>query len=257
MPHVMKNKATHYGTCQICGSLQKLPNGVLASHGYQIEWNQFHGICIGSGHAPFEQSKDRAEAEIVRCTELLEQHPALPKPDKADWYSHRKDPEVVAYLSRRDMRRNWEGMVRWLKPRCEKWSVKPLREVSEEDRKAETVKVASRNVRQLAGLRNDAKWALSLAIDKVTDHVGYFSFGSITSATCVKVAGLIAASRGVSNDGYRESKFDLDEAMALVSHMLTAHAVWIDAKAKADEAKAAYEADKKAAQAAQEVELAA
>lgn len=256
----MKTKASHYGTCQLCGSLQKLPNGVLASHGYQIEWNQFHGICSGSGRAPFEQSKDFAEAEIVRCTELLEAYPALPEPVNN---SHRaflfssKDPSVVAWRDRRNARRTWQGMISWLKPRCEKWSVKPLREVAEEDRKAETVKVASRNVRQLAGLRNDAKWALSLAIDKLTDHVGYFSFGSITSATCVKVAGLIAASRGISNDGYRESKFDLDEAMALVSHMLTAHAVWIDAKAKADEAKAAYEADKKAAQAAQEALLAA
>ena len=253
----MKTKASHYGTCQLCGSLQKLPNGVLASHGYQIEWNQFHGICSGSGRAPFEQSKDFAEAEIVRCTELLETHPALPQPINSDWRSRWNDDDVVAYRARRDARRSWQGMIGWLKPRCENWSVKPLREVAEEDRKAETVKVASRNVRQLAGLRNDAKWALSLAIDKVTDHVGYFSFGSITSATCVKVAGLIAASRGISNDGYRESKFDLDEAMALVSHMLTAHAVWIDAKAKADDAKAAYEADKKAAQAAQEAELAA
>jgi hypothetical protein len=126
--------------------------------------------------------------------------------------------------------------------------VKPLREVAEEDTKAETVKVASRNVRQLAGLRNDAKWALSLAIDKLNDHVGYFSFGSITSATCVKVAGLIAASRGFAHDGYRTSQFDLDEAMELVSHMLTAHCVWVDAKAAADTAKAAFAADKAAAQ---------
>ena len=238
----------------MCGSLQKLPNGVLASHGYQIEWNQFLGICKGTGHAPFEQSKDLAESEIIHCTELLEANPALPEPS---WQLPYNAPEKVAYRNHCNARRSWQATVSWLKGRCKLWSVKPLREVSEEDSKAETIKVASRNVRQLAGLRNDAKWALSLAIDKVTDHVGYFSFGSITSATCVKVAGLIAASNGVSNDGYRKDPFDLDEAMALVSHMLTAHAVWIDAKAKADEAKAAYEADKKAAQAAQEEALAA
>jgi hypothetical protein len=42
-------------------------------------------------------------------------------------------------------------------------------------------------------------------------------------------------------------EFDLNEAMAEVSHMLTAHAEFVAAKAAADEAKAAFEADKKAA----------
>lgn len=247
----MKNKATHYGTCQLCGSLQKLPNGVLANHGYQVEWNEYVGICRGSHHAPFELSKDLAEAEVQRCEDYLVSHPALPKPDKADWYSHRNDPDVAAFCSRREARYVCTRTIEWLRPRCANWSVKPLREVSEEDSKAETIKVASRNVRQLASLRNDAKYDLSRAIDAVESHVGYASFGSLNSATCWKVAGMIAASRGWTRGEYRQTKFDLDEAMALVSHMLTAHAVWAEAKAAADAAKAAYEADKAAARARQ------
>ena len=30
-------KATHIGTCQCCGSQQKLPSGVLSNHGYTEE----------------------------------------------------------------------------------------------------------------------------------------------------------------------------------------------------------------------------
>lgn len=56
-----KNKATHSGTCQACGRGQKLPNGVLAIHGYTTRWGFFSGICPGSGHKPFELSTDYIE----------------------------------------------------------------------------------------------------------------------------------------------------------------------------------------------------
>ena len=246
---VMKTKATHYGTCQLCGSLQKLPNGVLALHGYEVDWNQFHGICRGAGHAPFEQSKELAVEEMRRAELFLKTHPELPDPKlPRSEYSKRKDnPAWVAWHQRKEERYACTSIVAFQKPRCANWSVKPLKEVAEEDAKAETVKVASRNVRQLASLRNDAKWALGKAIDNLTNIIGYDAFGSLNSATCVKIAGLTAASGGRRQYGHRVIEFDLNEAMAEVSHMLTAHAEFVAAKAAADEAKAAFEADKKAA----------
>lgn len=51
-------KATHSGTCQACGSFQKLPGGVLAKHGYTVAWGFFSGVCAGSRHLPFEVSTD-------------------------------------------------------------------------------------------------------------------------------------------------------------------------------------------------------
>jgi len=68
-------KATHFGTCQVCGSGQKLPipqysstkAGLLAKHGYTVEWNMFQGVCYGSDHLPFEQSKDLIEDAIQRA----------------------------------------------------------------------------------------------------------------------------------------------------------------------------------------------
>jgi len=51
--------ATHYGHCQACDRLQKLPDGMLAKHGYQIvdrgQYGYFAGVCKGAGHAPYEE----------------------------------------------------------------------------------------------------------------------------------------------------------------------------------------------------------
>ncbi len=50
--------ATHRGSCQCCGSVQKLPEGVLSKHGYTTRWGFFSGTCTGSGSLPYEQSFD-------------------------------------------------------------------------------------------------------------------------------------------------------------------------------------------------------
>lgn len=57
-------KATHSGTCQICGCHQKLPSGKLSKHGYTKQWGFFEGVCSGAGHLPFEQSTDLIEGII-------------------------------------------------------------------------------------------------------------------------------------------------------------------------------------------------
>src|SRR5579863_2290904 len=56
--------ATHYGTCQACGSQQKLPAGVLAKHGYTTKWGFFEGTCRGSGERPFEKDYSLIEKFI-------------------------------------------------------------------------------------------------------------------------------------------------------------------------------------------------
>lgn len=73
-------KATHQGECQVCGRFQKLPAGLLAKHGYSVDWGFFNGICPGAGHPPFELAKDlvedaiaRAEAQVAALTRRIEQ----------------------------------------------------------------------------------------------------------------------------------------------------------------------------------------
>lgn len=65
-------KATHYGICQVCGSRQKLPGGVLSKHGYNVEYGFFSGVCFGAHHLPFEQSKDLVDRDIARCRQEIE-----------------------------------------------------------------------------------------------------------------------------------------------------------------------------------------
>jgi hypothetical protein len=60
-----RNKATHDGECQICGCRQRLPNGLMAKHGYTVQWGFFSGVCPGSDHLPWQQSKDLVERQCM------------------------------------------------------------------------------------------------------------------------------------------------------------------------------------------------
>lgn len=74
--------ATHRGTCQVCGRIQAVNEkpGLLANHGYTVDWGFFSGICRGSKHLPFEKdcslvvkSITWAEARIAQIAEEIEE----------------------------------------------------------------------------------------------------------------------------------------------------------------------------------------
>lgn len=48
--------ATHNGTCQACGRQHavNVKSGLLAKHGYTVDWGFFNGTCQGSDHLPLE-----------------------------------------------------------------------------------------------------------------------------------------------------------------------------------------------------------
>ncbi len=48
-------KSEYKGTCQCCGSVQKLPGNTLAKHGYTVKWGFFSGICSGTTKMPYEK----------------------------------------------------------------------------------------------------------------------------------------------------------------------------------------------------------
>ena len=75
------SKATHSGSCQICGRVQKLPGNVLSLHGYTTRWGFFEGTCPGSKHSPFETScaliktyRDNAVVNAAMSRELAAAH---------------------------------------------------------------------------------------------------------------------------------------------------------------------------------------
>ena len=70
---VKTRKATHLGTCQVCGRLQKLPHG-LSVHGYTKQFGFFSGQCRGSYGNPFEKSHDLISKAIEDSKNLIEKH---------------------------------------------------------------------------------------------------------------------------------------------------------------------------------------
>jgi hypothetical protein len=61
-------KATHKGTCQVCGRAQAHFKGTIAKHGYTVDWGFFNGVCAGAEHQPLEQDKaltERIMAELL------------------------------------------------------------------------------------------------------------------------------------------------------------------------------------------------
>ena len=63
----MNRKHTHKGHCQCCGRVQAVRNnnGLLAKHGYTVDYGFFDGVCDGSDNLPLEVDKDLAEDTII------------------------------------------------------------------------------------------------------------------------------------------------------------------------------------------------
>lgn len=106
-------KATHSGTCQICGSFQKLPSNKLSLHGYTVQWGFFSGTCTGSKALPFEVSIALIEGAIARAKVML----AETRKESADLKSGVKKFDgskayVHAYFSPKSRRD--KGGYRWI-----------------------------------------------------------------------------------------------------------------------------------------------
>lgn len=69
----MPKAATQKGSCQCCGKWHKLPDGLLAKHGYHVMWGHFNGVCRGSDELPFEESCALIENFIAEAEQYLEQ----------------------------------------------------------------------------------------------------------------------------------------------------------------------------------------
>ena len=65
-------KATHKGTCQVCGCLQKLPSARLSTHGYTVRWGFFSGTCHGTNALPFETDCSLIAASVAQAKGQLE-----------------------------------------------------------------------------------------------------------------------------------------------------------------------------------------
>ena len=237
-------KATQIGTCQICGSAQKLPNGRLAKHGYTVEYGWgFNGVCNGSGKLPFEISKEYAE-ETLSCAKTRLENLVPPSEKLEDIVEWRNINSPLLTEAQRTLKKQWgyynltkrhlSEYIRFQTPRCSAWTPKPLKDVSEEATKQETAKVATRNVRALARQRDETKRDLIRSVEKIEKAVDCYDLSYPTTANAQKYADL------ARKNGQVELADEVVKNLAAFKAATSAHA----------DATAAYESDKKAALAA-------
>jgi len=124
-------KATHYGTCQICGSLQKAPNGRLAKHGYTKQWSFFTGTCRGSHELPFEESKDLLEAVIEGVKVSIANY--IPSENPINTPFTLTPEEKAIFKKWQNDRRQHQSNKAWVafqEPRAAKWALAELKPVT-------------------------------------------------------------------------------------------------------------------------------
>jgi hypothetical protein len=107
----MSIKATHFGECQVCGHVQKLPGDRLSLHGYTKRWGFFSGTCNGSRALPFEISCDlvrtsieqqrTAAAHLRKLAEDLRTK-QVGEDERVAWV------QVSVYIGRRAWIQSWE-----------------------------------------------------------------------------------------------------------------------------------------------------
>ena len=67
--------STNKGTCQICGTIQKLRKGKMVKHNHNITWNGSDGYtkdCVGVGQLPLEQDCEGLKSYIQHTEKGLE-----------------------------------------------------------------------------------------------------------------------------------------------------------------------------------------
>ena len=234
-------KATQIGTCQICGSVQKLPNGRLAKHGYTVEYGWgFNGVCNGSGRLPFEISKEYAESALASSKTSLE-NLVTPSEELEYGVSWRNINSPSLTEAQRTLKIQWNEynqtkrylseFIRFQTPRCSAWTPQPLKDVSVEETKKTTAKVATRNVRDLARHRDLTKRELIRSVEKIEKAVNCYDLSYPTTANAHKYE------QYARKNGQVELADEVVNKLAAFKAAKSAHA----------EATAAYEADKKAA----------
>ena len=62
---------THTGTCQLCGREHAVneKTGVIAKHGYTVDYGFFSGTCRGAGYQPLQISRAHLDTNIERWEE--------------------------------------------------------------------------------------------------------------------------------------------------------------------------------------------
>ncbi|QYW02621.1 hypothetical protein CPT_Marzo_079 [Stenotrophomonas phage Marzo] len=65
------NKIQKRGICQVCGREQAVNKGVMAKHGYTVEYGFFEGTCPGAGNKPLNETRELLDIIIGQQNEFI------------------------------------------------------------------------------------------------------------------------------------------------------------------------------------------
>lgn len=156
------NRATHYGTCQLCGSLQKANRKTnrLADHGYTLAYGFQAGTCRGSSRLPFEVCKAFAEEVLASFKRQVAEFVETPRPEST---SNRLDkcPKIAAWLFAENEQASRKNYIFWAEPRLANWAPCAQKAVAEVEAVEASAKATRTGIRALSGAVKLAKRDLS------------------------------------------------------------------------------------------------
>ena len=170
--------ATHYGTCQICGRLQKAShdrsrggdNQWVAKHGYELHWYSQVGECHGSGHEPLEVSCEYAKVVVAKLEKAIADYVAQPRPTNVGT-TWKPSPELVAWQRAVQQHESNKQFVKHLRSVVSNWTPRQQKEVREVEAAQAAERTARTGIRALSSALADAKRRLSKHGEKFTDAI--------------------------------------------------------------------------------------
>lgn len=159
--HTMK--ATHYGTCQICESVQKADSRTnrLAAHGYTLAYGWQAGTCTGSGQLPLEVSKAFAEAAVESCKAAVAAFISIPCPPRTEGISRWDKCHVISrWQADQQAHTGRQRFIAWTTQRLENWAPRSQQTIEEVEVAQASAKSSRAGIRALSGAVALAKRAL-------------------------------------------------------------------------------------------------
>jgi hypothetical protein len=169
-------KATHYGTCQICNSLQKAPGGFLAKHGYDVQYGFFNGICRGSHELPYEVSNELLVAVLANIKVSIASYVEEPAPKRTtpgkftSGYGRAKAERSAQWVADERAEAAWKAkgeqywanirFVPFAEARIAAWAPAALIPVEAVEAREQAAKGARKGIQELSKVVDLAKRAL-------------------------------------------------------------------------------------------------
>jgi len=173
--------ATHYGSCQLCGSLQKAPGGYLAKHGYDVAYGFFNGVCRGSHELPYEVSCDLLVSVLAGIKISIANYVEAPKPERTtpgryeQGYNRAKLERSAQWVADERAAAQWvagkaqhaanQQFVPFAEARIAAWVPAALIPVATVEAREQAVKGARKGIQALSKAVDAAKRALTKNIE--------------------------------------------------------------------------------------------